>query len=135
LIINAPVKNNFKYFLESIKEGLSSLNLHFNYKNEETKLLKIYETANTTEVSRLQFQKMLDIAQSHGGKVISTEYIQNSYLYEWQCKDESHPIWRASFSSVVSKKTWCKICGNKKSGLKRSKKAEPSNYLGHIIRK
>lgn len=69
------------------------------------------------------------------GKLISTQYVQNSYLYEWKCKEESHPIWRASFSSVVSKKTWCKICGNKQSGLKRSKKMEPSNYLGHIIRK
>jgi len=55
---------------------------------------------------------MQHLAKMRGGKCVSTEYINNKTKLKWQC-NQGH-IWEAAPSSVASR-TWCPICGQKKS--------------------
>jgi len=55
---------------------------------------------------------MQHLAKMRGGKCLSSEYINNKTKLKWRC-NEGH-IWEAVPSSVA-KRTWCPICGQKKS--------------------
>jgi urease gamma subunit len=55
---------------------------------------------------------MQNLAKMRGGKCLSKEYVNNKTKLKWQC-NEGH-VWEAVPSSVA-KRTWCPICGKKKS--------------------
>ena len=57
--------------------------------------------------------KMQEVAESRGGKCLSTEYINTHTKLEWQCK-EGH-IWMATPHAVTGG-NWCPKCANKKKG-------------------
>jgi hypothetical protein len=54
-----------------------------------------------------------ELAISRGGKCLSTEYINANISMEWKCKEETHPSWLATFSSLKSHKSWCPTCAGK----------------------
>jgi len=54
----------------------------------------------------------IDLAKSRDGYFLSEEYTNAKTKYIWKCK-EGH-IWRATYDSVSSKKTWCPSCSNRK---------------------
>jgi len=56
---------------------------------------------------RLTIEEMHDIANSRGGKCLSTEYINSGDKLEWQC-DKGH-TWKATPNSV-KRGNWCIFC-------------------------
>jgi len=55
-----------------------------------------------------KIMKMKEIAESRGGKCLSTEYINSDTKLQWQCKDEH--TWWARPSQIKSGR-WCRKCG------------------------
>lgn len=53
------------------------------------------------------------VAQSRGGKCLSTEYINANTKMLWHCSNANHSSWLASYSQVVNKRNWCPECGKK----------------------
>ncbi len=51
-------------------------------------------------------EDMQEIAASHGGECLSTEYINGNHELEWRC-EEGH-TWKAKYRSA--KTAWCRIC-------------------------
>ena len=56
-----------------------------------------------------------ELAISRGGKCLSTKYINANISMEWKCKEETHPSWLATFSSLKNSKTWCPYCSKSRS--------------------
>lgn len=54
-------------------------------------------------------QKAASLAQSRGGKCLSTEYVATPRKLNWQC--ENGHQWLATFSDV-RKGSWCPVCGS-----------------------
>ncbi len=50
-------------------------------------------------------------AISKGGKLISSTYINNRTLMEWQCS-KGH-VWKAAWAQIKSRGDWCPACAGK----------------------
>ncbi len=61
-------------------------------------------------------KKMKKIAQSHGGKCLSNNYVNNKTKLLWECSEGHH--WEAIPNSVTVGK-WCLKCSNKLTGISR----------------
>jgi hypothetical protein len=59
---------------------------------------------------KLSIDDCAKLAISRGGLCLSTEYINATTKYIWQCK--SGHIWPATFNNVKSKNCWCPICSS-----------------------
>lgn len=67
-----------------------------------------------------------NLAKEHGGKCLSTEYINSSTKLMWECA-EGHQ-WKANYNSVQHD-TWCPECGREKSGLARRHSMEDAQKI------
>lgn len=56
-------------------------------------------------------ERAKEYAKSRNGECLSIEYIKSSKKLEWKCHDNNHKSWLSSYSSVMSKQTWCPDCG------------------------
>jgi thiol-disulfide isomerase/thioredoxin len=66
---------------------------------------------------RLTIEEMRQIASERGGKCLSTEYVNSSTKLKWQCA-EGH-VWEAMPSTIKNRNSWCKICSDRQSALRR----------------
>ena len=62
-------------------------------------------------LNRLSINEMQDIAKTHGGKCLSTEYHDNKTNLEWQC--EKGHMWKMTASSAKNQGSWCSICAGR----------------------
>lgn len=60
---------------------------------------------------KLTIEEMRSIAESKGGKCLSSEYKDNKTKLKWQCS-EGH-IWEATPNPIKSKGNWCPTCAIK----------------------
>jgi hypothetical protein len=51
-----------------------------------------------------------EVAAERGGRMLSTKYINNKHLLEWECS-EKH-TWMAALTSVKDHGQWCLMCKN-----------------------
>jgi hypothetical protein len=58
-----------------------------------------------------------DLAEEHGGKLISKKYHNKSEPLEWMCK-EGHR-WTATLGNVKNGGRWCPTCSRRKAGINR----------------
>ena len=65
---------------------------------------------------RLTIEEMQKLAESRGGRCLSTIYVNNRTKLKWQCK-EGH-IWEATADNIKAGK-WCRICGIKRAANKK----------------
>lgn len=63
-------------------------------------------------MKKLTIKNMQEIADSHGGKCLSDEYINLNKKILWQCK-KGHE-WAAIANNVVHHNHWCPECSNRK---------------------
>ena len=56
-----------------------------------------------------------DIAEQHGGKCLSDEYVNSKTYMLWKCSVMEHEPWPAKFENIKTGK-WCPLCRNKKIG-------------------
>jgi hypothetical protein len=75
-------------------------------------------------VKKTSIQDCHKLAESRGGKCLSSEYTNNSTKLKWECK-EGH-IWESAWQYIYNKGHWCIYCGgsNKKSIMDCHKLAE-----------
>ncbi len=69
---------------------------------------------------RKDLEELRGVAISRGGSLLSGYYINNSTKLRWRCADGHE--WEATRASVT-RGSWCSICGDKRSGRKRTKHA------------
>ena len=62
---------------------------------------------------RLSIAEMHKIAESRGGKCLSTEYVNTGSKLTWKCHVRSHPPWRAT-PMKIKVGQWCPTCAGKK---------------------
>ena len=58
-----------------------------------------------------------DYARTKSGECLASEYINEDVKLLWRC-DQAH-VWLATSASVIGQKSWCKLCADKKSAIKR----------------
>lgn len=63
---------------------------------------------NRPEAQQQKINELKLLAQSRGGKFLSTEYISNKTKYSWACA-ENH-TWNSSVDSVKGQNSWCPKC-------------------------
>ena len=73
-----------------------------------------FDVISNLNKGRLLNKNGLNIAQEHaitlGGQCLSTEYTASTDKLIWKCENTNHKSWDATFSNVVSNKTWCPEC-------------------------
>jgi hypothetical protein len=70
---------------------------------------------------------MQALAKANGGKCLSDEYKGINNKLQWQCKEEH--TWFIPPASIIHHKSWCSICSNKVSGLKRKQTIKQMKQL------
>ena len=58
-------------------------------------------------------EEMREIAREHGGKCLSTEYINSHAKLTWQCKDNHQ--WESAPANI-KKGNWCPACSGRRKG-------------------
>lgn len=71
--------------------------------------------SRVTKSNRLSVEQMKELAQSKGGKCLSTIYINSHTKLTWQCS-VGH-IWKAVPTSIL-RGSWCNICSTKRAASK-----------------
>jgi len=103
------------------KVVLISIPYNVEYKNIQKYIVKECKKKNIDVPEKINFvgykslgvyslnllNEMKKIAKEHGGKCLSSEYIDSETKLEWQCK-EGH-VWKA-ISKSVKRGKWCPIC-------------------------
>jgi uncharacterized Zn-finger protein len=72
-----------------------------------------YCNLNMPNISELQ-----EHAISKGGKLISTEYINNATKLEWECEAPEHHRWPATWNTIHNGNTWCPNCNHNVPDIK-----------------
>lgn len=67
-------------------------------------------------MKELTINDMHALAQLHGGKCLSKNYIDNKTKLKWECS-EGHR-WETR-PDIIRRGSWCKICKNKEAAKKR----------------
>lgn len=67
---------------------------------------------------RLSIKELQEIAIRHGGKCLSTEYVNNRTKLRWECA-AGHQ-WETNAFGVKNQGTWCPVC-NSQGGIKEEK--------------
>jgi len=70
-----------------------------------------------TGLERGTIQQMQKLAESRGGRCLSTEYINATTKLKWECK-EKHTWWTVP-GSIKNQKSWCPVCARKEQGKTR----------------
>jgi hypothetical protein len=92
--------------------------------------------------NKLTLEECQELAISRDGKCLSTEYINAHISMEWKCKEESHPPWSATFSSVKYANSWCPTCAGKAKltleecqdlAISKGGKCLSTKYVGALI--
>lgn len=65
---------------------------------------------------KLSIEMMEEIAEGHGGKCLSNEYVNNLTKLKWECR-EGHR-WEATSKNIKNRGHWCPICARKKISKK-----------------
>jgi hypothetical protein len=68
-------------------------------------------------MKKLTINDMQALAQKHGGRCLSKNYINNRIKLRWECK-HGHK-WEAVPDSIKNRGSWCPICGVKKRAEKK----------------
>jgi len=63
------------------------------------------------DARRGTIEEMHRLAESRGGKCLSTNYVNNRTMLEWQCK-EGH-IWEARPDNIKYRTQWCRNCSGR----------------------
>lgn len=58
-------------------------------------------------------RKCQEYAESRGGKLLSTDYINQNTNLEWKCNNPNHDSWFA-LPKIVNRGTWCSLCSREK---------------------
>jgi len=69
------------------------------------------------------YKALEDIASSHGGKLISEQYLDSNQLLVWECSNKKHKTWEATASSITQG-SWCKQCQHEQVRRRSSIKIE-----------
>ena len=67
------------------------------------------ESINMTR--RLKITQVQKLAESRGGKLLSTKYINAHQKLKWKC-NKGH-IWFAEQTNIKSGNQWCPVCSNR----------------------
>ena len=61
-----------------------------------------------------QIEKAKQYASQRGGFCLSTveDYKNNKTSLVWKCSNESHTIWKNSYSNIIHRGSWCPACRN-----------------------
>lgn len=70
-------------------------------------------------------ERLQKVAESKGGVLLSTEYVNSKTKVELRCAD-GH-TWRATPLAIVHHDTWCKQCACRANGSKGGRGRQPSN--------
>lgn len=78
---------------------------------------------NNSKTNKLETAQ--NYAISHGGELLSNEYVNNKEKMLWKCNNPEHPKWYATYDNCVNKKSWCMLCSGKakptvEEGLKKA---------------
>lgn len=72
-----------------------------------------FKKQSNTKKDNQGLQKCQEYAENRGGKLLSTEYINQNTNVEWKCSNPEHTSWFA-LPKIVSRKTWCSLCSREK---------------------
>jgi len=65
--------------------------------------------------TRKTITEMNEIAESRGGRCLSTEYLNSHTPLLFKCGDPNHPSWKAAPTNIRRGK-WCPVCGRRRRG-------------------
>jgi hypothetical protein len=89
----------------------------FNVVNMGVWCLNCINIDNKENRKKQAFIVLQEIAESRNGELLSKEYVNSKSPMKWKCA-EGH-VWLADASDIKNAHKWCRICSNKRNGVKR----------------
>jgi hypothetical protein len=63
------------------------------------------------EQQKICLERANKYASDREGKCLTSIFNNIEDIFEWQCRDDSHPTWKSKYRIILGNKTWCPVCG------------------------